>query len=659
VLIVSSRGRLECNGTDADTALQDGAGGGGAGGTVVLDVDTVRGSLVVSARGGRGGMVQSEFACYGPGGGGSGGIIGIPLTADVSLGQNGQAVQQPRDCPGDLSFGASSGSAGYSGSIPVLVDYRLGRPNALVVPSDTTVCSGQFASISVIGAPLVSVEPASLVATSTLKGFETLPLTRDAQFLVTVASGRVGCFSQFFVTVSVQQPDTTGVRVTYDSVACLGDAVEVTVSGMTTLRYELQSSAGLRVLRQSDTTFVVQGSTIGVSTMQIIVTDPQGCNAVLHRSLIVRDTTPVQRLQDVVLCIDSVEIDAGDGYTSYRWSTGALTRRTVVRSAGLYTVEVALPNRCPSITSVNVIPFTSSLVTIEADRRILRGDADTIALRVMDAGGRTIWNTGLSDDTLRVFEEGTYWAFITTPEGCVVATDTVRITRQQNAARLRVDGDTVRYRPGDRFTLPVSIRHEAPASRDVVVELSVITSLTTVVPDPERSLQVSGPGRIDRIADEVNTDLLEVTHRMLVLVPATVQTCTVTIPVIGVLGPDSTSVVVIQVCLPLDDDVVCNRGQNGLVSNQAVCNDGRERLFDSQARSTTIMLDGPGSIRIGGLTEITSVSCTDVLGRIQRLSIDPNIRRAVRLGDAPGLYVWFVEFKNGQRFVYTELSTAR
>jgi len=61
-------------GTSADTAKLTGAGGGGAGGILVLDVENYKTPITVNVSGGKGGNI-SGTTCAGPGGGGGGGLI--------------------------------------------------------------------------------------------------------------------------------------------------------------------------------------------------------------------------------------------------------------------------------------------------------------------------------------------------------------------------------------------------------------------------------------------------------------------------------------------------------------------------------------------------------------------------------------------------------
>ena len=101
----------------------DGSGGGGAGGTIVLDVNTINGTINTEARGANGGN-SSHYStplsdCSGPGGGGSGGVVWVSagsfpgaITSIVSGGANGTvSMTSALACRGSAN-GATPGTAG-------------------------------------------------------------------------------------------------------------------------------------------------------------------------------------------------------------------------------------------------------------------------------------------------------------------------------------------------------------------------------------------------------------------------------------------------------------------------------------------------------------------------------------------------------------------
>jgi hypothetical protein len=77
--IIGNGYKISANGQPGRSTSYDGASGGGAGGTVIMNVTgTYTGSLTVQANGGDGGNEDDDNSsgrCYGSGGGGSGGVI--------------------------------------------------------------------------------------------------------------------------------------------------------------------------------------------------------------------------------------------------------------------------------------------------------------------------------------------------------------------------------------------------------------------------------------------------------------------------------------------------------------------------------------------------------------------------------------------------------
>ena len=110
--IVGNSNSILADGIDNQFILNNvGRGGGGAGGTVVLNVQNYSGSINVSAKGGKGGD-NSGGNSVGPGGGGGGGVVRVNqatvpanITATVSGGLNGQWIYTT-----SLAWGRNTGS---------------------------------------------------------------------------------------------------------------------------------------------------------------------------------------------------------------------------------------------------------------------------------------------------------------------------------------------------------------------------------------------------------------------------------------------------------------------------------------------------------------------------------------------------------------------
>ena len=124
--------RVDVSGADGGSAIVDGAGGGGGAGTVVIQADTVIGTLDIFARGGRGGQTLGIARCYGPGGGGGGGIVvlnrhHVGVGIDVAAGLNGTTASIHEPCANDPAYGAKEGEPGIV-IVGLVPEFEYGLP---------------------------------------------------------------------------------------------------------------------------------------------------------------------------------------------------------------------------------------------------------------------------------------------------------------------------------------------------------------------------------------------------------------------------------------------------------------------------------------------------------------------------------------------------
>lgn len=116
---------IRANGTHAENSEGDGAGGGGAAGTIIFQVETASG-FHFEVLGGNGGNAdnENEDRCNGPGGGGSGGRIIASASISVSpfgiMGGTAGMSFNSNSCD-DSNNGATNGSGGVIESIDELV----------------------------------------------------------------------------------------------------------------------------------------------------------------------------------------------------------------------------------------------------------------------------------------------------------------------------------------------------------------------------------------------------------------------------------------------------------------------------------------------------------------------------------------------------------
>jgi Secretion system C-terminal sorting domain len=117
--LISNNSRISANGQVGGPALSDGASGGGAGGTIIMNVfNSYSGTLSIETNGGAGGTEDDGGnikRCYGAGGGGSGGAVyftGAPPVATITAAAGAAGVETSRDAGCSAAVPALPGSAG-------------------------------------------------------------------------------------------------------------------------------------------------------------------------------------------------------------------------------------------------------------------------------------------------------------------------------------------------------------------------------------------------------------------------------------------------------------------------------------------------------------------------------------------------------------------
>ncbi|RXM49773.1 MULTISPECIES: T9SS type B sorting domain-containing protein [unclassified Chryseobacterium] len=92
------------------------------------------------------------------------------------------------------------------------------------------------------------------------------------------------------------------------------------------------------------------------------VTNNEGCYAVVKVTLVVTPPKYSDMLKDKVICIeDKTTLDAGPGFNSYQWSTGATTR-TVNVGVGVYWVKLKT-RECYTTQTVKVMPTEQPVIS--------------------------------------------------------------------------------------------------------------------------------------------------------------------------------------------------------------------------------------------------------------------------------------------------------
>jgi hypothetical protein len=142
-------------------------------------------------------------------------------------------------------------------------------------------------------------------------------------------------------------------------------------------------------------------------------------------TITVRALPDVNLGEDVAVCEGGEAVlDAGTGFSSYLWSTGATGSTISVSQPGSYWVEVANQYGCSSRDTVEFSNYPLPVVSLGADKNFCEGTSV-----MLDAGtgfSTYVWSTGENSYYINATQPGDYWVTVTDANGCS-DTDTISL----------------------------------------------------------------------------------------------------------------------------------------------------------------------------------------------------------------------------------------
>ncbi|MDH7514303.1 MAG: SBBP repeat-containing protein [Bacteroidota bacterium] len=125
---------------------------------------------------------------------------------------------------------------------------------------------------------------------------------------------------------------------------------------------------------------------------------------------------------------DSVVLDAGAGYATYLWSTGAITRKITVKTSGTYSVTVTNANGCiGTSTPITVTRHSTPVPQIKAGGPLNFCDGGSVELDAGSGYQSYLWSTGARTRRITVSQSGLYNVRVTNQYGCVGESDVVEV----------------------------------------------------------------------------------------------------------------------------------------------------------------------------------------------------------------------------------------
>ncbi|MBK8847367.1 MAG: gliding motility-associated C-terminal domain-containing protein [Bacteroidetes bacterium] len=404
---------IKANGNDnlAQTSgIGDGAGGGGAGGIVLFEVNNFLSPLTAEAKGAKGGDLNSAIAnCFGPGGGGGSGLVWlvpgtIPgnLTINTSAGLAGKELSPTSPC-----FNTTNGATdGFNNAtLNTLHNLKLQEStvnfNGIVnLGPDSTLCSGD--TIFLIG---------GLNGNSYLwqDGSTTITytVTQPGQYTLTIVDNT---YCSATDTINISVANSFNLNLGNDTTICYGSTF---LLDLTSLNANYLWSTGSTNASQAITmngTYTVTISATGYCT---------------EIDSIKIDTIPGFFLNigpDTILCkSDSYMLDAGIPGINYIWSTGETTQQISPAQTSIYYLEA--DNGSCKVTDTAFIERRDLQINLGNDTGICRGNQLLFSAPPLLT---YLWQDGTTNNTFALADIGTVW--LTASDSVCSETDTVTVT---------------------------------------------------------------------------------------------------------------------------------------------------------------------------------------------------------------------------------------
>lgn len=265
---------------------------------------------------------------------------------------------------------------------------------AFNITGDTLLCAGAQGRLSI-------AQPFTSYQWSDGSNDNELIVHSPGAYAVTVTDQN-GCTATDTITVQMFDPIET--KITGKDVFCPGDQTLLAVPGSFVQYAWSDGSASSSVNVGSPGTY------------SVTVTDENGCTG--EAGIEVAEWPAPTFFFDtdsVFFCRgDAVEIQGPEGFTAYRWSTGALSRSVTIDYPTRLSLTVKDDNGCSAKDEVEMIERPVPNVFLELEGDTLKNTMDPGP----EDGYRYLWSTGDTTTTIPITASGDYCLTVSNSFGC-------------------------------------------------------------------------------------------------------------------------------------------------------------------------------------------------------------------------------------------------
>jgi gliding motility-associated-like protein len=302
------------------------------------------------------------------------------------------------------------------------------------ITGDLVVCTGDSAILDA-GAGFVHYLWSNGDTTQVIK----TPVTGNYSVTVTSTDGCTG--ATFTQVANIFKPNAT---ISGALGICEGQSTTLAVSPFFT---NVLWSTG-------DTTNSIMVTSTG--TYSVTVTGSNGCFDVDQVTVSVNQLPDPKITGVLAICSgESTILDAGPGYSQYKWSNGPTSQTITVSAAGTYSVTVTDALGCKGDTTVSIVENIKPQTQITGATSFCAGSSTL--LEAVGSFNGYLWSTGEMTPGINVTQTGVYSVTVSTSAGCT-GTDQFSVTAlpapsPQITGDLDLcEGETTTLNAGNNFT---------------------------------------------------------------------------------------------------------------------------------------------------------------------------------------------------------------
>ena len=205
--------------------------------------------------------------------------------------------------------------------------------------------------------------------------------------------------------INIKESDTPTIQLSRIDPICPGDTIAVAV-------LEAYPTYHWSTGDTTQTAIITKPGDYSVS-----VANEVGCNAAIHFTVKgISNPMPEIKGESLFCEGDFTELEVGDGFTEYIWSTGEVGRTIKLETTTNISVTVTDDLGCQGVATMEVTEIPTPVIQISGQQVLCEGS--TLILDAGEGYANYTWSNGETGHLAIIEEPGTYVVEVNSFEGC-------------------------------------------------------------------------------------------------------------------------------------------------------------------------------------------------------------------------------------------------